>query len=147
MFKQVSAKVYSAEARRQKLHMSLLERLYRHYENYEKRAKLALPLHILLRKNYRTKKEILRYLSATFYGGPDELLAHSVAPEVRMAPLVFYTALGKEVQDDSSTSFFNIAEAEEVVERVNDLFNNWPEEWGPRKAEQIAVVTCYNEQV
>ena len=145
--KQVTAKVYSAEARRQKFNMSILERLFRHYDNYEKHAKLSRPLHILLTKNYRTKKEILRYLSASFYGGPDVLLSRSVVPEVRMSPLMFYTAVGREVQDETSTSFYNIAEAEEVAERVKDLFDNWPSEWGPRKAESIAVVTCYNDQV
>lgn len=42
----------------------------------------------------------------------------------------------------------NHAEVEEVVVRVEELYMNWPvAEWGPRRAEEIAVVTPYFDQV
>ena len=50
-------------------------------------------------------------------------------------------------QDSDSTSYYNIAEIEEITDRVEELFNNWPEEWGVRKADQIGVVTAYMDQV
>ena len=62
-------------------------------------------------------------------------------------PLTFYTAQGQEVLDGDSTSYYNIAEVEEIVDRVDELFKHWPEEWGERKAELIGVVTPYADQV
>ena len=40
-----------------------------------------------------------------------------------------------------------MAEVEEVVDQVEHLYTNWPDEWGPAKADQISVVTPYSEQV
>jgi len=91
--------------------------------------------------------EILRFLAAVFYGGPDILTSRSNQPEVPWLPLTFYVAQGREIQDIDSTSFYNLAEIEETVERVNDLYLNWPPEWEERNSESILVVTPYLDQV
>ena len=55
---------------------------------------------------------------------------------------------GREVQDGDSTSYYNSAEVQEVVDRVEELYDMWPHrEWGERRAEHIAVVTPYFDQV
>ena len=144
---QMSPKVYSHEAKVQRLHQSLLERLYRHYDNFYQRQDLR-PLTILMRMNYRSRLEILRFIAAIFYGGPDVLVPMSdQATAEGVVPLTFYTAQGREVQDSDSTSYYNIAEMVEVADRIEELYVNWPVEWGPRRADQIGVVTPYADQV
>ena len=92
--------------------------------------------------------EILRFISAVFYGGPDKLTAGGCIPSVlELTPLQFYAVQGQEVQDAHSTSFYNRAESSEVVERVVSLLDNWPQEWGRVAPEEIGVVTPYHEQV
>ena len=127
---------------------SLLERLFQHYDNYHRTANGSSPLNILLSINYRTKMEILRFISASFYGSPDRLHEASGLPDADgIIPLTFYTAYGKEIQDPDSTTYYNMAEVEEVVARVVELYENWPAEWGERRAESIGVVSPYTEQV
>ena len=55
---------------------------------------------------------------------------------------------GKEVQEPDSTSYYNAAEVQEVADRVEELYESWPaSEWGERRAEHIAVVSPYFDQV
>ena len=145
---QISPKVYSSEARNQKLHMSLLERLHNYYESHKGLISESSPLNILLSINYRTKMEILRFISATFYGGPDKLKSEAnIKSVVDITPLVFYGVQGREMQDANSISYYNMSEVQEVVERVEDLYEKWPEEWGKRSAKEIGIVTPYYDQV
>ena len=145
---QISPKVYSSEAQRQKFQKSLLERLFRHYESYSRHLDARHPLNVLLSQNYRSKMEILRFISAIFYGGPDRLQAKSVQPAVdSLVPLNFYVAQGQEHQDRESTSFYNASEIEEITARVEELYNKWPEEWGEPQPDSIGVVTPYYDQV
>ena len=144
---QMSQKVYSHEAKRQKFHRSLVERLFEHYKTYGTITDSSLP-NILLEINYRTKMELLRFVAAVIYGGPDALVSRSDQPNViGIVPLAFHTALGREKQDADSTSYYNLAEIEEIVERVSDLYFNWPIEWEAVNAESILVVTPYTDQV
>ena len=147
---QMNPKVYSSGARQQRLHQSLLERIFRHYSKYH--IQCGLPsFNVLLRKNYRTRMEILRFISATFYGGPERLECKSNQTETNVRALRFYAAHGCEVQDYDSTSYYNMAEIEETVDRINDLYNNWPAEWewvdGRPDASTIGVVTPYYDHV
>ena len=64
-----------------------------------------------------------------------------------ITPLTFYSVQGVEVQDSDKVSFYNLSELQEIVERVEELYNNWPEEWGLKQAQNIGVVTPYYEQV
>lgn len=146
-YNQMAQKVYSKEAQRQRFHRSLVHRLFEHYKMYAYVVEGSLP-NILLKSNYRTKMEILRFLAAVFYGGPDKLVACSTQNQIEsVVPLTFYTAFGREMQDDDSTSYYNMAEIEEIVERVSELCNNWPKEWEEKAAESILVVTPYLDQV
>lgn len=95
--------------------------------------------------------ELVRFLAAVFYGGPEVLHSFSELPDVYgVVPLTFYTAQGREIQDAESTSYYNLAEVEEIVERVSTLVQCWPDEWndpGVSPAESILVVTPYLDQV
>lgn len=83
-----------------------------------------------------------------FYGGPDVLKSEANIPSVlSITPLVFYSVQGQEVQDENNVSYYNMSEVQEIVERVEELYEKWPEEWGPRVAKEIGVVTPYYDQV
>ena len=72
---------------------SLLERLYHHYETYQSLIDNSKPLKLPLKLNYRSKMEILRFISAISYGGPHELVARSEQQDVvGVVPLTFYVA-------------------------------------------------------
>jgi len=40
-----------------------------------------------------------------------------------------------------------VAEVNEVVERVSELYESWPVEWGQRDSKSILVTTAYSDQV
>ena len=147
---QTSNKVYSSIAREQKLDRSLLERLFDYYEQQVDLAKFTnTMLRISLTVNYRSKTEILRFISSVFYGDPNRLEAKNKEPPCAAVPaLTFYTNRGREAQDKENTSPHNWAEANEVLTRVKELYDNWPEDlWDERDARQICVVTPYAAQV
>ena len=140
----------SGEARRQQFNHSLVERLFHHYKTYASRVSSSDLPSILLSSNYRTKMELVRFLAAVFYGGPEALHSLSKLPDVHgVVPLTFYSAQGVEIQDQESTSWYNLAEVEEVVERVSTLVGCWPFECDDTvsPAESILVVTPYLDQV
>lgn len=152
---QIGPMVYSQEAKRQKFDMSLLVRLYNYYDyiancgikQVSERSQQS-PLNIFLSINYRTKTEILRFISSVFYGGPDNLKAYGQIPSVMgLTPLMFYAVQGTEVQNSNSTSYLNHAEAQEIVERVSDLLENWPEEWGEMDPKKVGVIATYTDQI
>ena len=43
--------------------------------------------------------------------------------------------------------FALISQIPEVVGRVQDILDNWPEEWGPKSEEEIGVFAPYRLQV
>lgn len=147
---QMGQKVYSAEARDLKFDMSIVERLYNHYDAVTQSSRIPCPPlpSLLLKTNYRNHPEILRFLSSIFYGGRDVLVSKSSQPLTdKVLPLNFYAAFGREMQDTSSTSWFNLSEINEVVERVSELYRSWPAAWGEPDAKSILVTTAYSDQV
>ena len=55
---------------------------------------------------------------------------------------------GREEQPHDSTSYYNIAEVQEVVDRVTELLDRWPTaDWGAKREDAVAVVTPYFSQV
>ena len=43
--------------------------------------------------------------------------------------------------------YLNAAEVSEVVKRVSELADDWPDVWGPKDLKQIAVFSAYRIQV
>lgn len=142
----MSPDVFSPQAKKWTFQISLQERLF--YDYKQRRKELALdPNLILLTENYRSNERVLQFSSDMFYGGG--LTAASEQPlHPRLGPLAFYAALGKEEIDDSNSSYRNLAEVNEVVKRVKELSDCWPEEeWGNKDLSQIAVISSYRYQV
>ena len=90
---QMGPKVYSTEAKKQQFDKSLLERLYAYYDVNQKLLTVESQLKLPLKQNYRSKMEILRFISAISYGGPNELIARTIQGEAPgIVPLTFYVA-------------------------------------------------------
>ncbi|KAJ7378405.1 helicase [Desmophyllum pertusum] len=143
---QMSPDVFSPQAKKWGFQMSLQERLFYDYKKGQKEKSLD-PNLIMLTENYRSNEQVLQFSSDMFYGG--ELGSGSDQPlHPWLGPLVFYSALGKEEIEENNSSYRNLAEVNEVVKRVKELADYWPEaEWGPKDLKQIAVVSSYRYQV
>lgn len=135
--KQMSPTVYCQKAIQNKLHISSLERLFLHY----KRLNLLSCNTVMLYQNYRTCKEILDFLSATFYQLPDRSLVpsrgHGTLAEHKA--LSFYCTEGSVEKEDDDWSYFNMAEVEEVTQVVENFATTVP-------PQDICVVSYYSSQ-
>ena len=142
----MSPDVFSPQAKKWTFQISLQERLFYDYKQRRKESPLD-PNLIMLTENYRSNERVLQFSSDMFYGGG--LTAGSKQPlHPRLGPLAFYAALGKEEIDDSNSSYRNLAEVNEVVKRVKELSDCWPEEeWDKKDLSQIAVISSYRYQV
>ena len=138
--------MFSPQAKKWRFQISLQERLFYDYKQRLKEPTLD-PNLILLTENYRSNERVLKFSSDMFYGG--QLTSGSKQPlHPKLGPLAFYAALGKEEIDDSNSSFRNLAEVNEVVKRVKELSDCWPEEeWRNKDLTQIAVISSYRYQV
>ena len=138
--------MFSPQAKAWGLQTSLQERLFRDYQKRQKET-TPDPNIVLLTENYRSNKQVLQFSSDMFYGGK---LSSSSKERLhpQLGPLVFYSALGTEETDENQFSYRNLAEVNEVVKRVKEVTDCWPEaEWGPIDLKQVAVVSSYNYQV
>ncbi|XP_022109839.1 helicase with zinc finger domain 2-like isoform X2 [Acanthaster planci] len=137
---QICPKVFSRVARHAKFHVSLLERLF-----YQKVGR------VLLSKNYRTCQKMLDFISRTFYYGnrTKQKLEASFNREPHpkfMHPLVFYAVKGED--EKIGMSYSNDFEVTQIVQVVQDLCYNWPEnKWGKLETNSISVVASYKMQV
>lgn len=139
---QMREKVYSSEAKEMNFDMSIVERLHHHYSQIHHIASFEPVIRLIV--NYRNQKEIADFMSEVFYGNK---LQSENQQEPVVSPVNFFEACGEEQQDDDSTSWYNIAEINEVTDRVHDLCRQWPQQWGGRDERQILVTTAYFEQV
>ena len=141
----MSPDVFSPQAKKWGLHVSLQERLFYDYESRQSGSQPDGNV-IFLTENYRSNKDLLQFSSDMFYGGG--LSSGSSQPlHPQLGPLVFYAALGKEEIEENHASYRNLAEVNEVVKRVKELSDFWPEEWGTKDLKQVAVVSSYRYQV
>ncbi|KAK6171546.1 hypothetical protein SNE40_019712 [Patella caerulea] len=146
--RQMNPKIYSSESKRQMFGRSILERLHTYYERCCKERRQSYEcISIFLNQNYRSHCQLLKFISATFYGNEDHLICRSNLPNISLNPINFFSVFGKEVHTNDSTSFYNEEEADEIVNGVSYIFKNWPKEWGERKSEDIQVVAPYSQQV
>ena len=133
--------MYSPYARELGLQKSLPERLFDllYCEKPERNCEI-----MFLTENYRCHPEILQFSSYNFYG--EGLKASCEQPShPRLQPLLFYSVYGME--EAREISYINKTEVEEVVKRVKELANDWPEEWKVKDLSRIGVVSAYDSQV
>lgn len=143
---QMVERVYSEEARALGIDKSLTERLDHLYSCQCQKLDRSPPV-IRLLVNYRNNNEITEFLSSTLYNN-QLISSSSQEPVPDLPPMNFYSVFGSEVQDKSSTSFYNMSEVEELVRRVKELCSCWPtRQWGIRDSRDILVTAAYSDQV
>jgi len=141
---QMTQTVHSNEARALGFDRSLTERLDQLYSGDWQQVDGSLPV-VRLLANYRNHAEITAFLSSTLYN--NQLISRSdELPVPDLLPLNFYAVnAGYEVQDQDSTSFYNMHEVEELVTRVKELCSRWPVQWG-KDGRDILVTAAYSDQ-
>ncbi|XP_033113852.1 helicase with zinc finger domain 2-like isoform X2 [Anneissia japonica] len=128
---QMSPKIYSKSSKDVKFHISLLERL----------KKMDMASSVLLRRNYRTCRPILEFLSTFIYEKGIECATYETFnPDFPAMSLVEVKGLDTK----QNSSYVNKDESTELVERVKHLHDHWPKHFGEKN---IAVVTSYHDQV
>ena len=87
---------------------------------------------VKLTYNWRSHEDIIRYPNENFYGGSleargDKAITHSLLRWDGLAkknfPIIFHGIQGRDEREESSPSFFNIAEASLVKRYVEDLMS------------------------
>ena len=134
---------------------SLLERLFHRYEQHRKAPASdagtsseneSIPYAVVLTENYRCHAKILEFPSDCFYGG--QLVPKGDQSTHESIPVLsFYAAHGVDKQVEGGLAYYNDAEVDEVVIRVDELVERWPKDWPRDRARQIGVLTPYRDQV
>ncbi|XP_041945284.1 helicase with zinc finger domain 2-like isoform X8 [Alosa sapidissima] len=121
---------------------TLLNRLFYYYQSEKKNV--ALESRIIFNENYRSNKEIVNFVSTHFYTGKKDTIraCGNVPAHPKHYPLRFHHVRGEWHLHPKSQSWYNLEEAETVVNIVGELLDDWPlKEWGPQKAEDICVLS------
>nr|XP_026689753.1 helicase with zinc finger domain 2 isoform X2 [Ciona intestinalis] len=139
--KQICEKVYSkkggADAR-----FTLLDRLYKKYKELSEKQPTPLQGFVYLRNNYRCVEPILELISSTFY--KEHVLnccSRKTTPR-DLAPIQFHHIAGTCVQHESTSGYYNEAEAVKTVDIALELVNKY--HINPK---DIIVLAAYMEQI
>ena len=157
--RQLGPKSFTAKLhpKRSKLQFSILQRLQLYYKNFCVGNTAtssgmgnfcpSIPqdsLCKMLNVNYRSHPRIMQFVSDHFYGGSIHCKSQW---KNDFQPIAFHATCGIEAMDDGSTSYHNISEVQEICEQIKRLYETWPESWGEKCPQKIAVLTPYTQQV
>ncbi|XP_078453656.1 3'-5' exoribonuclease HELZ2 isoform X2 [Lampetra planeri] len=150
--KQITPKLYSMpNDDKQFVIRTLLQRLFHHYQRQNHNT--AQCSRIILTDNYRSRPEIVNFVSKHFYLGNHDkdfkgIKARAdVLRHPDLYPLTFSHVSGKCDFDEVTRTWYNTTEALEVAERVANILQTWPENHGRLEQSQICVISYYTSQV
>ncbi|NXS57031.1 HELZ2 Helicase, partial [Brachypteracias leptosomus] len=120
---------------------TLLNRLFQFYQR--ERHEVATQSRIIFNENYRSATGIIEFVSRHFYVGKGNAIQASgnVPPHPEIYPLMFCHVSGVAEKDMSMISWHNASEIIQVVEKVKEIYERWPYEWGDRDLKRICVVS------
>nr|XP_045013354.1 helicase with zinc finger domain 2 [Jaculus jaculus] len=137
---QITPKLFSVPRAKAANH-TLLYRLFLHYQ--QEKHKIAQQSRIIFHENYRSTTAIISFVSRHFYmakGNPIQARGN-VPCHPQHYPLMFCHVAGSPERDMSMTSWLNVAEVAQVVEKVQEVYNTWPCCWGDQEQRQICAVS------
>lgn len=137
---QVTPRLFSVARARAAEH-TLLHRLFLYYQ--QETHEVARQSRLVFHENYRCTEAIVSFVSRHFYvakGNPIHARG-KVPPHPRHYPLMFCHVAGSPDRDISMTSWLNLAEIAQAVEKVQEAYNTWPSCWGGREQRHICVVS------
>ncbi|NXS46353.1 HELZ2 Helicase, partial [Balaeniceps rex] len=120
---------------------TLLNRLFQFYQ--KERHEVATKSRIIFNENYRSTAGIIEFVSKHFYVGKGNAIQASgnIPPHPKIYPLMFCHVSGVAERDMSMISWHNTSEIIQVVEKVKEIYQRWPDEWGVRDLKRICVVS------
>ncbi|XP_050763426.1 helicase with zinc finger domain 2 [Gymnogyps californianus] len=120
---------------------TLLNRLFQFYQ--KERHEVAMKSRIIFNENYRSTAGIIEFVSKHFYVGKGNAIQASgnIPPHPEMYPLMFCYVSGVAERDMSMISWHNTSEIIQVIEKVKEIYQRWPDEWGVRDLKRICVVS------
>jgi helicase MOV-10 len=149
--KQLGPVTTSADAKEHGLGVSLLERLIDRdaYQKLSPTRCYDQNYVTMLVDSYRCHPDIIHVPNELFYDNnlnsklsPTDFIGSRLLPNPAF-PLIFHSSFGKNLQEDSSPSWFNIAEVEIVVSYVKKILL----EKGTSYAKHIGIISPYHKQV
>ncbi|NXK92539.1 HELZ2 Helicase, partial [Formicarius rufipectus] len=120
---------------------TLLNRLFQFYQR--ERHEVAMKSRIIFNENYRSTAGIIEFVSKNFYIGNGNAIQASgnIPPHPEIYPLMFCHVSGVAERDISMISWHNASEIIQVIEKVKEIYQRWPDEWGVRDLKRICVVS------
>ncbi|XP_070600520.1 3'-5' exoribonuclease HELZ2 [Erythrolamprus reginae] len=142
---QKTPRLYSLHKDEQSADYTLLNRLFQHYK--KEQHEVAFKSRIIFNENYRSTAGIIEFVSKHFYVGREDTISAkgNVPPHPEFYPLMF-CHVSSNAEKDKSMSWYNISEIEQIIEKVQELDQKWPVEWGEKHLKSICVVS-YGIQV
>ncbi|XP_027646007.1 helicase with zinc finger domain 2 isoform X1 [Falco peregrinus] len=137
---QITPKLFCVEDGQSADH-TLLNRLFQFYQ--KEKHEVAMKSRIIFNENYRSTAGIIEFVSKHFYIGKGNAIQASgnIPPHPEIYPLVFCHVSGVAERDMSMISWHNASEIIQVVEKVKEIYQRWPDEWGVRDLKRICVVS------
>ncbi|XP_050774200.1 helicase with zinc finger domain 2 isoform X1 [Gopherus flavomarginatus] len=120
---------------------TLLNRLFQYYQ--KEKHEVALKSRIIFNENYRSTAGIIEFVSKHFYVSKGNTIHASgnIPPHPELHPLMFCHVPGSTERDMAMTSWYNVSEIMQVIEKVQEMHQKWPDEWGARDLKRICVVS------
>lgn len=143
---QMTPKLFCLRGDEQSANHTLLFRLFQYYQ--KETHEVAVKSRIIFSENYRCTSGIIEFISKHFYVGKGDAICASgnVPPHPNFHPLMFCHVSGSAERDISMTSWYNTSEIMQVIEKVQEMSQKWPEDWGELDLRRICVVS-YGMQV
>ncbi|NXJ70716.1 HELZ2 Helicase, partial [Rostratula benghalensis] len=137
---QITPKLFSVGSGQSADH-TLLNRLFQFYQ--KERHEVATKSRIIFNENYRSTAGIIEFVSKHFYIGKGNAIQASgnIPPHPEIYPLAFCHVSGVAERDMAMISWHNTSEIIQVIEKVKEIYQRWPDEWGVRDLKRICVVS------
>ncbi|XP_048054667.1 helicase with zinc finger domain 2 isoform X2 [Megalobrama amblycephala] len=120
---------------------TLLNRLFYYYQDENTNA--AKQSRIIFSENYRSTKDIVDFVSTYFYVGKSDVIKAKgdVPSHPHQHALQFHHVRGECRLDSTSMSWFNPEQILSVVDIVQGIMEEWPQEWGDQDPESVCVLS------
>ncbi|XP_054247880.1 helicase with zinc finger domain 2 [Indicator indicator] len=137
---QITPKLFCVEDGQSADH-TLLNRLFQFYQ--KEKHEVATKSRIIFNENYRSTAGIIEFVSKHFYVGKGNAIHASgnIPAHPEIYPLLFCHVSGVAEKDISMISWHNTSEIIQVAEKVKEISERWPDEWGARDLKKICVVS------
>uniref|UniRef100_A0A9J7XFQ1 Helicase with zinc finger 2a n=1 Tax=Cyprinus carpio carpio TaxID=630221 RepID=A0A9J7XFQ1_CYPCA len=137
---QMGPKLFSVKQDKCSEH-TLLNRLFYYYQ--AENSDIAKQSRIIFNENFRSTKDIVDFVSAHFYVGKIDVIKArgGVPPHPHQHALQFHHVRGECCLDPTSMSWYNPAQVLRVVDIVQGIMEEWPQEWGDKDPESVCVLS------